>query len=120
VNDFHALHQQVYSYSEPDEVVEFINLRVRIKGKNPPLSLAAESEKGPSVEESKKAVRPVYFEGTGWQEIPVYEREWMPAGSQVRGPCMIEETISTALVPHGFKGSIDAYRNIIMEQEDQQ
>ncbi|BBO91839.1 hydantoinase/oxoprolinase family protein [Desulfosarcina ovata] len=118
VNDFHALHQQVYSYSEPEAVVEFINLRVRMKGKNPPLSLTHESKQGLSVEDSKKVMRPVYFEGKGWEEVPVYERELLPAGAAVRGPCIIEETISTALVPHGFTGSIDGYRNLIIEQEN--
>lgn len=117
VKDFHALHQQVYSYSEPDEVVEFINLRVRVKGKNPPLKLAADSKEGQNGKAGQKAERPVYFEGRGWAEIPVYERELLPAGSLVSGPCVIEETISTALVPHGFTGRIDTFGNIIMEQD---
>lgn len=118
VTDFHALHQQVYSYSEPDEVVEFINLRVRVKGKNPPLKLADESNEDQGIKVGQKAERPVYFEGKGWVEIPVYERELFHAGSLVRGPCIIEETISTALVPHGFAGRIDSFGNIIMEQNE--
>lgn len=117
VEDFHALHQQVYSYSEPDEVVEFINLRVRIRGKNPPLTPASDAGDGPSSKEGMKGVRAVYFEGKGRQDIPVYERELLPAGSLVRGPCIIEETISTALVPHDFIGSIDPFGNIIMERD---
>ena len=41
-SDFNRLHQQVYSYSEPNEVVEFVNLRVRVVGKNPTLTLPEE------------------------------------------------------------------------------
>ena len=80
VEDFHILHQQVYSYSEPGEAVEFINLRVRIKGKNPPLSLSKESQKADTVNNGKKGDRAVYFGGMGWRDIPVFERELLPAG----------------------------------------
>ena len=42
VIDFNQIHQQVYSYSEPNEVVEFVNLRVRTVGQHPALSLSGE------------------------------------------------------------------------------
>ncbi|MFZ0449102.1 MAG: hydantoinase/oxoprolinase family protein, partial [Desulfatiglandaceae bacterium] len=116
--DFHSLHQQVYSYSEPDEVVEFMNLRVRVKGKNLPLTMEEEEPcETFNMIEGRKAVRPIYFEGSGWQDTPVYERESLSAGALVSGPCIIEETISTALIPHGFTGVIDSFGNIIMTQD---
>ncbi|MBW2015977.1 MAG: hydantoinase/oxoprolinase family protein [Deltaproteobacteria bacterium] len=117
VEDFHALHQRVYSYSEPEETVEFINLRVRVKGLNPPIAMEAEYPEDTGFTGEPKALRPVYFEGAGWQEIPIYERDLLPVGSRVPGPCIIEERISTALIPQGFTGSIDSFRNIIMVQE---
>jgi N-methylhydantoinase A len=114
VADFHALHQQVYSYSEPNEVVEFVNLRVRVRGKNPPLSLSREKTSPFVLEGGWKHRRAVYFEPGGWRETPVFEREDLAAGSLLTGPCLIEETISTALIPPGFHGIIDEYRNIII------
>ena len=115
--DFHKLHMQVYSYAEPDEVVEFINLRVRVLGKNPTLSLPKEREGGDKAAPQSKEIRRVYLEQVGWREIPVYERDRLPVGAKIAGPSIVEEQISTTLIPQGYAGSIDVYRNIIIEPE---
>jgi N-methylhydantoinase A len=116
INDFNDLHQLVYSYSEPNEVVEFVNLRVRVRGKNPALSLPTEKKTVFLVEGDWKDMRDVYFESLGWQRIPVYERKHLNVGSKIIGPSLIEETISTTLIPPEFYGIVDAYRNIIIEE----
>lgn len=119
VTSFHGLHQKVYSYSEPQEVVEFVNLRVRVRGKNPPISLTREAGSAALVQKGWKTRRNVYFDVTGWREAPVYEREDLATGKKITGPCVIEETISTALIPPGFSGIIDEYRDIIIMPENQ-
>ncbi len=115
---FHDLHQQVYSYSEPKEVVEFVNLRVRVTGKNPTVSLPREREISSSPHGTAKGLRDVYFETAGWQKIPIYERNELPVGSTITGPCIIEEAISTTLIPPGFVGKMDGYKNIIIVLEN--
>ena len=112
---FHQLHQQVYSFSEPNGVVEFVNLRVRATGKNPSLSLPKEAKPVRPGDPQRKGTRKVYFEDAGWQEIPVFERDALPVGSKILGPCIVEEQISTTLIPEGYCGLIDEYRNIIIE-----
>jgi len=112
---FHDLHQQVYSFSEPQGVVEFVNLRVRVKGKNPALSLPKEKSQPSPRNPEAKTRRNVYFEEVKWQEIPVFERDRLPVGSKMMGPCIVEEQISTTLIPKGCLGFIDEYRNIIIE-----
>ncbi|MFH1102429.1 MAG: hydantoinase/oxoprolinase family protein [Pseudomonadota bacterium] len=111
---FHRLHHQVYSYSEPKEVVEFVNLRVRLTGTNRRVSLP----RGERIETTglgmKKGERDVCFESAGWQTIPIFERSSFPAGSTIQGPCVIEEPICTTLIPPGFAGSVDDYLNIIV------
>ncbi len=114
---FHELHRQVYSYAEPEEVVEFVNLRVRVKGLNPDLSFPDEPCDPFQLEGGWKERRKVYFTGSGWREIPVYEREALAVGCCIHGPCVIEETISTALIPPGHAGAIDRFRNIVIEPE---
>ena len=115
VQDFHRLHQQVYSYSEPGETIEFVNLRVKLIGKNPALSLPKDNKMPSLVQDALKHMRDVYFENGGWQSIPVYEREQLSVGNEIVGPCMVEETISTTLIPSGFNGIVDEYKNIIIE-----
>jgi len=118
IDTFHVLHQQVYSYSEPEEVVEFVNLRIRVKGKNPALSLPAEKKDVFLLKNGWKSIREVYFDSLGWKKIPVYERENLSIGSKINGPCLVEEAISTTLIPPEFHCVIDEYRNIIITHKD--
>jgi len=115
---FHQFHHQVYSFSEPNGVVEFVNLRVRATGKNPALALPRETAPVRPGNPQPKGKRKVYFEQVGWQEIPIFERDALAVGSRIPGPCIVEEQISTTLIPEGFAGTIDEYRNIILESEE--
>jgi len=112
--NFHRLHQQVYSHSDTTEPVEFVNLRVRVVGRNPTLSLPRDRKRSVPTDAAPKAVRAVYFEDNGWRRIPIYERAELLTGANFRGACIIEEPISTILVPPGFNAFIDAYKNVIM------
>jgi len=114
VSSFHSLHHQVYSYSEPGELVEFINLRVKAMGRNPRLTLPKETPSPTPLEKALKEKRPVYFEGKGLVEIPIYERNQLSCGTNISGPCLVEEIISTTLIPSGWKGTIDEYKNIVI------
>ncbi|MCK5164185.1 MAG: hydantoinase/oxoprolinase family protein [Desulfobacula sp.] len=115
--NFHELHQQVYSYSEPLEVVEFVNLRVRVKGKNRPVSFAPEKTGITLVDNDGKDERDVYFENNGWEKTLVFDRKLLSAGSKIIGPCLVEETISTTLIGPDSYGIIDEFGNIIIEFE---
>ncbi|MBI5445264.1 MAG: hydantoinase/oxoprolinase family protein [Deltaproteobacteria bacterium] len=114
VSSFHALHHAVYSYSEPRETVEFVNLRVKAVGRNPRLTLPREPHAPAAPSQALKEKRPVCLTGQGFLEIPIYERDRIGCGTAVEGPCLIEEQISTTLIPAGWTGEVDAYRNIII------
>jgi len=116
---FHQLHHQVYSFSEPNSVVEFVNLRVRATGRNPTLALPREAVSVKPADPQPKRKRKVYFEQAGWQEIPIFERDTLAVGSKVPGPCIVEEQISTTLIPEGFVATVDEYRNIIIQSVEQ-
>jgi N-methylhydantoinase A len=111
---FHQLHHQVYSFSEPNGVVEFVNLRVRATGRNPALALPREPEPARPGKTQPKGTRKVYFEQVGWTEIPIFERNTLAVESRIPGPCIVEEQISTTLIPEDFVAIIDEYRNIII------
>jgi len=113
---FHDLHRKVYSYSEPRGTVEVINLRVKAIGRNPDLVLPKEREAPTPLAKALKENRPVYFKDKGFVAVPIYERDRFGCGTEIPGPCMIEETISTTLIPEGYAGRVDEYRNIIIKQ----
>ena len=118
VMDFNQLHQQVYSYSEPNEVVEFVNLRVRTVGQNPALSLPGEQMPCSHCAGRADDMRGVFFDNTGWQKVPIYMRENLTVGCKLVGPCIVEEPISTTLIPVNFSGFIDEFKNIIVKAEE--
>jgi len=111
---FHSLHHQVYSYSEPNETIEFINLRVKAIGRNPRLTLPKEKEVRTPLKRALKQKRPIYFEDKGFIEIPIYERYRLGCGTKIPGPCLIEEIISTTLIPSEWTGVVDEYKNIVI------
>jgi N-methylhydantoinase A len=115
---FHTLHKQVYSYNEPKEHVEFINLRVRAIGKNASLSLPEEQENPTPLSVGLKTKRPIYFKEKGFVQAPVYERDRFGSGSVIPGPCLIEEQISTTLIPHAWTGQVDRFKNIVITPDD--
>ncbi|MBW2027625.1 MAG: hydantoinase/oxoprolinase family protein [Deltaproteobacteria bacterium] len=114
IENFHALHRQVYSYSEPKAQVEIINLRVRAVGENPGLTLSKSPTNPTPLKDAMKEKRPVYFHGKGWTETPVYERNLLGCGTRIPGPCVVEERISTTLIPDGSEGSVDEHENIVI------
>lgn len=111
---FHALHKKVYSYNEPKERVEFINLRVRATGKSESLTLPEEQENPTLLSVGRKEKRPIYFKDKGFVEVSIYERDRFSPGSLIPGPCLIEEQISTTLIPQNWVGQIDRFRNIVI------
>ncbi|MBW2000853.1 MAG: hydantoinase/oxoprolinase family protein [Deltaproteobacteria bacterium] len=114
IEDFHDLHQQVYSYCEPRENVEIINLRVRSIGRNPGLSISKSLLNPTPLKDVLKEERSVYFRERGWTETPIYERSRLGCGTRVPGPCIIEEKISTTLIPEGWEGQVDEFGNIVI------
>ena len=111
---FHDLHQRVYSYCDPRAPLEVINLRVKAIGRNPNLSLPKVEAAPTPLAKALKERRPVYFRGRGFVEVSVYERGALGAGTVIFGPSVIEEPISTGLIPEGYTGRIDEYRNIVI------
>ncbi len=114
LSDFHDFHHRVYSYCEPKETVEFINLRVKAIGRNPSLTLPKEPFDPIPLSKAMKEKRPIYFKDKGFIEIPIFERDRFGCGTKILGPCLIEETISTALIPEGWQGFIDKFKNIVI------
>jgi N-methylhydantoinase A len=114
---FHALHRQIYSYNEPGAQIEIINLRVRVAGRNPRLALREESDCPVPLHDAEKERRVVYLDAAGFTEIPIYERDRLGVANMVPGPCLIEEQISTTLIPEGWTGTVDRFRNIVIRPD---
>ncbi len=116
---FHETHRKVYSYAEPEETVEFVNLRVRVRaGSGAMVPSPASPPQGVS-RAVPKGARAVFLDGSGTTDIPVYERAKLPQGTRVTGPVIIEETISTTYLPRGWEITVDGHGNLLAEKAEE-
>lgn len=115
IKAFHSLHRRIYAYGEPSEPVEFVSVRVVAIGRAPELELPRQSKtKSPP---KPKGKRPVYFLERGTVLTPIYERAQLQAGQKITGPCLIEETTSTTVVPPNFLVRVDEYTSLLIEPQ---
>ena len=99
--------------------VEALNWRLTVSGPEPKIGLTAGSEPGrASLRPGNpvKGTRQVYFaEAGGFVETPVYDRYALGAGAEFRGPAIVEERESTAVVGQGARFSVDAGLALVVE-----
>lgn len=116
-SNFHKAHQKAYSYSNPDEMLEFVNLRVRVNGKTPQVILPYYSDAPSPLDKAEKEKRTVWLE-TGPTEIPIYDLILLGPKTALYGPCLIEERVSTTFIPQGCSCLVDKYMNLVITIED--
>jgi N-methylhydantoinase A len=108
VKAFHVRHREIYGYSDEDEPVELVNLRLRAVGliRKPELREIQQISGKPF----PIGVRSVYFEGPDtWVETPIYERVDLGAGSAFQGPAIVDQYDSTTVVYPGWRGEVDRF-----------
>ncbi|MBY5775359.1 hydantoinase/oxoprolinase family protein [Rhizobium leguminosarum] len=115
MNDaFHHEHERIYSHSDQSAPVEFVNLRVRVRGG---MSIPEPTGTVKPVEgNALKATRPMRFQGGFYPEARVYDRSRIGLDEAVEGPAVIEQSEATIVVPPGFVARVGAYRTIFMSR----
>jgi N-methylhydantoinase A len=114
---FEEKHRQRYSFDLPDSPLEIANIRVIGRGEIQGVSLQ-ESEDGAGADASGAVDHSdeVYFEGE-WMETPIYTRDMLRPGNEVPGPAIVVQDDTTTVIEPGFRGSVDRYGNILIEEE---
>jgi N-methylhydantoinase A len=102
-----------YGYAEPvGTPLEASNWKLEIAGTVPPVVLSRPVAGGG---DARKGARPVYFpEAGGFVDCPVYDRYRLGPGMAVRGPAVIEERETTAVLLPGDTASVDEHGNLII------
>ena len=103
---FHARHKELYTYDEPHNAVEIVNVESTIAGhvdKPERMTIAA----GKGAHETLKGTRSMVFNADGIaQDTPVYDGSAMGAGDTLHGPAVIEEVTTTIVVEPGWTVSL--------------
>ena len=93
--------------------MELIDLRATITGATPKPELkAVPTGRGPATPAGR---RPIHYRKQRYAAA-VYNRRDLLAGQHIDGPAVIEQEDTTTLVPAVFRGSVDAFGNLVIER----
>jgi N-methylhydantoinase A len=114
---FHRLHDENYGYSDTNEPVELVNVRLTAFGETPKPPAAAKSVSGSAAEAilGRRAV-PSFEEGGVPVEFTLYDRTRFRPGTRLSGPAIVTDPNSTAIILPGWRGEVDAQGSIQMER----
>ena len=111
VADFQDSYEREYNYRRDEAPVEIYQLNLSAIGVTPKAELARHPIDGGTVEPRTR--RTVLFDEDDESfDTPVYWREDIPAGAELRGPAIIEQLDSTTVVPPGTRAEVDPWLNI--------
>jgi N-methylhydantoinase A len=109
--DFHDRHQRAYSFSDPEDPVEFVTYRVvaSVPAEVPEtLTPAISGEPRPIGE------RQVYELGRGFAATPIWDRTHLPVGFELSGPAVIQQTDTTTWLPSYATATIHPTGNMLV------
>ena len=110
--NFHSRYQELYSYSQSEQEIRLVTLRVSLVGRLPKLD-PPPVDRVTTDTVKAKGRRKVYL--SGWTDATVYEITELPPGSLVNGPAVLESDFTTVLVEAGDKATIDSYGGIELQ-----
>ncbi|MFO1175207.1 MAG: hydantoinase/oxoprolinase family protein [Paracoccaceae bacterium] len=105
---FHARHEELYTYSEPQSAVEVVNVESAITGAvDKPGRMTVGL--GTGARAALKGTRPMIFSADGVaRDTPVYDGALLGAGDRVSGPAVIQEVTTTIVIEPGWTAVLDA------------
>lgn len=112
---FYDRYASMYGHAHRHLSLEIVTCRVTASGPRPTLSLEPDEPRHLSAESAQRGVRPAYFrEAGGFVETPIYERAALTPEATFRGPAVIEEKDSTAVIGPGAEITVDRFLNIVV------
>lgn len=119
---FHALHEQRFGYSDPNERVQVVNVRLKARGRVEQPTLARHAEESGDRMPEPLLWRTVVFtgeQGPTLHKTPIYARDTLYAGATLRGPAIITQYDTTTVVAPEWQLSVDTIGSLILQQEGQ-
>lgn len=110
---FHERHRQRYGHADPERAAEIVNLRQRLSvpGWDPVLQAAPQRPGSPE----RARIGSVLQWYDRWLEAPVYDRELLAPEDRFDGPALVVQMDTTTALPPGWRASVDALGNLVLE-----
>jgi len=116
IGEFHARHQQLYTFCDRSAEVEMVNIRVKAVGRIDKAKLGR--LRCADIEEATPFTkRSVFFPALGFVDTPVYRREELFAEQKIPGPGIVDQSDTTTVIFPGEQGVVDTYGSIYIEQQ---
>jgi len=115
VQAFHRRHQDLFTFNMPGRDVEFLNARLKATARQDPLKLAEIPRAKGKADEALKRRRSILWNLTeGYEETPIYDGTRLACGHRIKGPAIIEEPLTTVVIPASYVCAVDAVKNYIL------
>ena len=96
--------------------MEIVNFHVVAWGRVDKPGFVPRTIAGADIETADKGTRPVVFEGEGTIESRVFERGFLPTGTVIEGPAVIEEPACTTIVCPSQRVTVDEFGNLVITE----
>jgi N-methylhydantoinase A len=115
---FDERHARIHGHAAKERPVEVVSYRLRVRVAVPkyePREEVAPATPRASAD-ARKGSRQVSLGGK-LREAAVYERDRLDIGATITGPAIVEQFDATTVIPPGWSGRVDGYRNLILQRE---
>ena len=114
---FHKRHQELYTYSEPHNAVEVVNIESTLYG-------YVDKPQPPRVKRGLPAAkclvgrRKVIFVTDGnLIDTPIYDGSKLGAGATIKGPAIIEEVTTTIVIEPNWSAQLDVNGSYVITRK---
>ncbi len=116
---FDERHAQIHGHAAKERPVEVVSYRLRVRVTVPKYEPRSERppQPIPSPDLAIKGRRRIHLGGRSSVEATLYERTRLAIGVTVAGPAIVEQFDATTVIPPGWTGRVDGYRNLILERK---
>jgi N-methylhydantoinase A len=116
VESFHRLHEGVYAVRSQNDAVEITEWNLQAVGLLADVELPKVALDGRSLEQAAKPRRMAYFrEVADTVSVPVFDGRWMPPDAEIAGPAIVDEPLTTIVVPPAARIHMSVYGNYLID-----
>jgi len=110
---FGAAYREIYGYAPEGRAIELESVRV-VASSRPSGDDAALAPSTPNSHPAQPAGARRCWTGTGWREVPFFDRSALAPGAVFAGPCLVFESHSATFVAEGWGGWVDGAGNLVL------
>jgi N-methylhydantoinase A len=111
---FHSRYEQLYGFAQGSVAAELVNIRLTVIGQRQRHDQPAATMRR-RVPVKPVSSRSVFFGGRR-RSIPVYHRSDLGAGTEIVGPCVVDQPDTTTFIGENWHAGVDVHANLHLER----